>query len=379
MATIVTLRATNVTTSVVEDSVQPGTHDLFAHVRLATFQLKGSTPVIPANDDFVKITKTDGSAVAFAGLAKMPDTAQVPRLDLIYDVACQGWEALLDRINITTGMQLAANTTDVELVKAAIDTFYAAVGTGMTHKLYPQRIDLPFKVVPVGVWSFRSLMDWITGETGAPWWIEPSDKSFHYNDFEQFAPWVLSDVAGTGKKTYGTLVRHRDATARAVRVTVTDGGVNSTTLTDWEAWYELNSKTSEEPGSAGERFPQLVDIVDSTLDTVAKRTRAGFYALERSKPRVVLVAEVNDEGLDIGDQVDVISAEYGTGTAPHPWLEQWELGVTSTTEDLDTGMGRFMVTKVTPRSLGRDKFVWEIEMGDPNEIMVALIGRGDSR
>ena len=376
MATVVVLESTDVSTYVLDASVQPGTHDLFAHVRIGQFSLRPTTPVVPSNDAFFKITRTDGVTVAFAGLAKMPDTMNDARIESRYDVVGQGWEALLDRINVTTGMNLAANTVDMVLVQAALDTFYASIGVGMTHVLYPQRFDLPFKVVPTGVWSFRALMDWIVGQTGATWWIDPATKAFHYNDTESFAPWVLSDVAGTGKKVYALLDRHRDAVARAVRVNVTDGGVNSTLCTDWDAWYEVTSKSANEPNAPAARYTQLPDISDSTLDTVAKRQRAGFSALEQSEPREVITVLMRDEGLQVGMQADIISAVYGTGTAPDPWLQQWELGVTSATEDLDTGMGRFVVTKVTPKPLGRDQWSWTVELGDPNEVMGSLIGRG---
>ena len=375
MATVVVLGSTNVSAYVLDDLIQPGTHDLFAHVRIGSFSLRPTTPVLPTNDDFFKITRTDGTTVAFAGLAKMPDMMNDTRIESRHDVVGQGWEALLDRINITTGMNLAVGTVDMVLVKAALDTFYSSIGVGMTHVLYPQRADLQFKVVPAGVWSFRALMDWIVSQTGATWWIDPATKAFHYNDYESFAPWVLSDVAGTGKKVYALLDRHRDAVARAVRVNVTDGGLNSTLCTDWDAWYEITSKSANEPNAPTARFTQLPDIADSTLDTEEKRKRAGFSALVKSSPRLVLTALMRDEGLDIGMQADIISATYGTGAVPDPWLNQWELGVTSATEDLDTGMGRFVVTKVTPKALGRDQWSWTVELGDPNEIMGALIGQ----
>lgn len=380
MPTTVTLRTSNVTAHVVEGSLREVSHDLFAHTRIAAFRLRNTTPVVPAMDDFVKLTKTDGTGAAFAGTTKIPTTEIRPVVPVEYGVPCQGWEQLLDGLNITTGMILNANTVDAVLVKDALDTFYAAVASSATHAIYPMRTDLPYKRAPSGAWSFRSLMDWIVGETGAIWWIEPSDKSFHYNDFQQFAPFILSDSPnGSTKRGYRNLQRVRDSVGRRVRVVVSDGAGNTTTCTDWDAWADINAKRSEEPGSPSERFPQLPTIVDSTLDTADKRKRRGFQALDQEKGREVISATVTDEGLAIGQQVDIVNASLGTGTAPHPWLEQWELGVTSTTEDLDTAMGRYMVTKVTQREVAPDKWEWAIEAGDPNEIMGALISRGSNR
>lgn len=382
MATVVTLRTTDVTAYVIDGTLRPGPHDLWAHVRLAALRLKAATPVVPAMDDFLKITQTGGSAVRFAGLVKLPDKNDYTRVGIDYDVAGQGWETALDKVNVTTGMVLPELTSDMVLVQDALDTFYSQLATtGTSHKLYPSAHELPFKRVPSGAWSFRDLMDWIVEQTGAPWWIDPGDKSFHYNDFEQAAPWVLSDGAeDSSHKGFLSFAKRRDAVGRAMRVTVTDGAGNSYTATDWEAWADLAAKIGDEPGAPGDRFPQLPDVIDSTLDTAAKLKRKAFALLGAERGRTIISATVRAEGLEIGQMLDVINSSIGTETTPELGLDQWEIGVTSATEDLDTGLGRFMVSKISPRSeVGRDVWVWEIEAGDPNEMMAALLARGGNR
>lgn len=195
MATKVKLATTELTAGqyVKDRSISWGPRDLSTRIDVARFALRESTPVIPDDDMYGEITDTDGLTKVFAGIARQPDVEETVSVgEITYQVALQGWGALAYRTPITSTESYAAGVSDAYIVSDLLTKYYGAIGTGLTHRIFTSRPDMPAMVFTGGQLSLGQALDQIATEAnGAPWWIDP-DKAVHWNDTRRLAPFIIS-------------------------------------------------------------------------------------------------------------------------------------------------------------------------------------------
>lgn len=366
MATKVTLRSTDVSAYVVEDSLQYGPLELGNRIGSASCQLRTTSPVTPEDEDYFEITDTDGVTRLFSGVVRMPAQAKSPAVEGRYVVRAQGWGAVLKRTLITAAEAYAAGKSDVEIVSDLLTKYYGPVATSVSHVLYSANPNMPALSFAARTTSLFDALETISRAAyNAVWYVDP-DKKVRWNDVNRLAPFALSDVAdGTYAKRLRTIQIVGDGTATAARVRVVGSGGAEYTATDWVKVARLNLRNADQPGAAALAYYDLPDITDAALTTTdqcKQRAWAELAALER---RTILRASAVASGLVPGMRIDLIASDIGNRTtigvktAPHPQPRQRQVAFSSSAQ-LHKGIGRFTVQRVTPRALDLDQ--WELDL-----------------
>lgn len=175
----------------------------------------------------------------------------------------------------------------------------------------------------------------------------------------------------------GDLRDFRDTTRAIERVTVNGSGGVSQVATDWPAHAAselVRLRENADPllaGAASTRIP-AVEITDTTIDTNARALQRGYLELARRGGRTVRFTTWRS-GLQAGQVIDVVSANWRDADAkplPRPafrWRTQSRSG------GLGGSLGRFLIQRVTPRSIGNGVTEYAIECGAYEPTLPSLL------
>lgn len=357
---------------VAEQSLVFGPYDLGTHIVQCHFKtVPGQAlPFVPQKYDYVEVTDVDGRTLRFTG--KIKTSRRVRVLGVVsnpsyWEIGCQDWAAELQRINVANDISVVAGSNDKHVVESQILTpYWGQIATvPPPHVVYAKSMNLPEVIVTRGQRSVYEALDDIAAlAAGVNWYVGPN-KELHWNDVITVAPFVLKDGILTGAmglyRGYADIDDYTDMTGVARRVTVV-GSDGFVTDTDWPGYARDQLTLSYERGAPQARTLQLDDVTDRLLSG-SSRDRRGFQELASKAERRVLTVRTYDGGLYPGQLVDVIDSDSGTGTVPYVSVDDASMCVPSIPGNLNTGKGRFVVQRMTPRPRGAENWEFVVELG----------------
>jgi len=349
------------------DTVQIGPFEIGQPVDQWSFTIDDedrSLSFIPTEEDFAKLVDLDGTTIIAQGRIAQITARNVPPKGVEYDVAVQGWGALLDRTEITATETYAAGFSDVYIIRDILGKYFGNIASGSpAHLLLSNRSSMPAMTFNPGT-TLRSFLDTMAQNAFKPFYYLDAAKALHWNDITRLAPWGVDQKSpdGTILHAAGAFTDSTDFTPAAFRVTVNGTGGATYTATDWQLLAKYNARISDEPLAPTMRIRQLADISDSSLTTVAQCQQRAFAELAAARPRRVVGFRVWESGLFPGMRIDVINPNRGTLTVPYPRPSQRSVNA-SASKKLGTGMGRFLIQRVTPTLLSTTQSQYDIEVG----------------
>lgn len=350
------------------DTVQIGPLEIGQPIDQMSFTIDdetGTLGFVPTEDDYCKLIDVDGTTVIFQGRLAQVHARNVPPNGVYYDVAAQGWGALLDRTQITATETYAAGFSDVYIVRDILTKYWGNIASGSpAHVLLSNRSSMPPMTFNPGT-TLRSFLDTMATNAFNPFYYVDASKALHWNDVTRLAPWGVSTTSpdGTILHAAGNFDDYVDFTGTAFRVTVNGTGGATYTATDWPLLNKYNARLSDEPlAPAPMRIRQLPDISDTTLTTNTQCQQRAFAELAKVRPRRFLSLSVWESGLFPGMRIDAVNGHRGTLTVPYPRPSQRSVN-SSSSHKLNTGLGRFIIQRVTPQLLSPTYTQYDIDAG----------------
>ena len=325
----------------------------------------GSLSFAPAEDDFVKIVDTDGSTVLFQGKVAQVTQHNAPPAGVLYELACQGWGALLDFVELTATETYAAGFSDVYIIRDLLSKYWGQIASGSpAHVLYSARSAMPAETFNAGT-TLRGALDQIAKDAYRPFYYVGSGKELHWNDVLRLAPWGVSTKGPNGVDLHaiGNVQDYVDFTGTAYRVTVNGSGGATYTATDWSLVAKYNQRISDEPLAPTQRIRQLADVTDTTLTTSTQCQQRAFALLATARPRRVVRFSVWEAGLFPGMRIDYFNSHRMAPTI-FPRGAYRSVVVNKFAALLPGRFtGRFLIQRVTPKPLSSTQTQFDVEAG----------------
>jgi hypothetical protein len=349
------------------ETLKVGALDIGNPIDRASFTVDdeyGTLPFAPAEDDFIKIVDVDGTTL-FQGRVAQVNARNHEPTGVLYDLAAQGWGALLDRIQTTAIETYAAGFSDVYIIRDILGKYWGQVASGApVHVLRSARSLMPPETFAAGT-TLRVILDQIATDAYKPFFYIDADKGLHWNDVTRMAPWGVSTQGANGTDLHfiGAVEDFTDFTGAAYRVTVNGTGGATYTATDWTQVARYNQRISDEPLAPTQRIRQLPDVTDTTLTTVAQCTQRAFSLLATVRPRRTVNFRVWEAGLFPGMRIDMFNAHHMIPTLFPRGASRSVIANTFAALRPGRMLGRFLIQRVTPTPLSNTYTQYDIEAG----------------
>lgn len=367
MARQLILRGTNVATRASFRLAKWGPLDLANRFDTARFVIHDANKTlgfIPREEDTVIYTEPDGVTRSFAGKLKQLKVTNLP-IGVLYECACQSWGAMLKGVVPQVAKSYAAGLTDIAIVSDVLASFFAPIGTGITHVLFSRRSSMPaYDIVPGAKSLDAILSDLASIADNAPLYLD-ADKRVHWNDVLRLAPFSISTRPnGTTRRKAWGITDYRDASQAPMRVKVKGAGGVEYEATDWLAFARAKlRRAADEGGAPDDLYWQIPDITDATLTTVDQCQQRALQELAKQAARQVVSFSTLEAGLYPGMEIDVTDTNKGTGSDGLYADGDDPACAPADDDEMHLSMGRFLIQRVTPTLKGNGVVEFAIEAG----------------
>lgn len=360
----VDLAATNIELQ----SLTPSDSDLGQQISTASFVIdeeKQVTAKVPQRGQEVLIYDDDGTTLIFGGFIR--DLTHVPQpVRRRWSVECQDYN--VRAFETATGSLNKSGIVDsdrnfvIAIFRDALKAQVFGSGTGLDDPIITANepnwpgvqgttnlsgLDFSYK-------SPKSAMEQLTAYIPGVFWRVGPDKVLTYGYMRDLAPFAVHTTPTlTGLKPFENYHEQILVGEHCNKMRRAGAAASEATAYD-EVSYAILGRILD----AG--------YADDTTVPAGDVRRRAYAELETRPIRVRANFRVRDKGLRAGQLIDVVNERIGSGTLPAPFPNAFlePLMATSTTRSLAGERGRFLITKVTTRPLGRQNYIFDVECGD---------------
>ncbi len=386
--------------------VQWGPSDLQNRITTASFVYESlqnpTVTFVPREGDDVRIVDDSGTVTFFLG-----HIAQITRgggpIGRQYAIVCQDLNYLFNKIRLPADQVLGLGFSDavhVDNVLTGVNfypdlTYFQPQGAiGFTLSVVPKVQGLQGITLKAGLSITDALNQISTAAGGVAWYLDSSNRTFHWNDTGMVAPLVLTtspDKWPNAAAYFYNYSEFIDRTTHFEYITVDNGAGISATVHDWPSFGDTKRVKDREFGGANPAvapvFPRYLEgarVTDTSLTTQAQVTQRAYLELQKGRTRRTInltydrATTTQAAPIQIGMLVDLVHGVWDAAdVTPVPHISR-EVGTHSNVrgEMVPGSRGRFLVQKVTPRIKAKGSptlYSYDLVLGDYEDSLAATL------